>query len=299
MEIGVSLNGKYPRGEEVIKVSRDYERGRASWEELERAYRRDYEELRDLQKDFGIVSDGLLVWDDILRPLSTFVKGTEVDGLIRYFETNTFVRKLKFKSKDVDTEEIGRFFRFGNLAILPGPYTVKTFSEGLSMLEISEVISDVIGNLKGYEYIYLQEPSLVFHPDGSIRNEYGRCVDTIKSGCGDTKLIINTYFAPINPVLEFLLSLNIDGVGVDFTFNDIEYIRKVWRKDVGIVAGIVDTTNSLIEEYRDVEKVIKGILDMDVPFAIFTGSADFELLPRSIADIKVKNLKRFLEVSYD
>lgn len=299
MEIGVSLNGKYPRGEEVIRVSRDYERGRASLEELERAYSRDYEEVRDLQEDFNIVSDGLLVWDDILRPLSAFVKGTEVDGLVRYFETNTFVRKLKFKSRDVDTEKISRFFRFGNLAILPGPYTIKTFSEGLSMLEISEVISHIIRNLKGYEYIYLQEPSLVFYPDESIQKEYGNCVDTIKSACENAKLIINTYFAPVNPILEFLLSLNIDGFGVDFTFNDIEYIRKVWRRDVGIVAGIVDTTNSLIEEYRDVERVIKGILDMDVPFAIFTGSADFEFLPRRIADIKVKNLKSFLEVSYD
>ncbi|MEO0148475.1 MAG: hypothetical protein ABIL16_04395 [candidate division WOR-3 bacterium] len=300
MEIKISLNGKYPRSEGLVKITRDYDRGRVDYDTLMEGYRRDYEDLLKLQEGLDMVSDGLLIWDDIIRPISQFVEGAEVGGLIRYFETNTFVRKITFKGKDFvfEPDKFLHYFRFGNLAILPGPYTLWVFSEGLGIEDLGEILGKLVSKLvkANYEYIYLQEPALPFYGDREHFKPFERAIKTIRENSYGAKVIVNTYFSPINKVLGFLLSLDVDGIGLDFTFNDIEDIKRVWKLDKGMVAGIVDTTNSLIETPGDVREVVDEILSLDLPFVIFTGSSDFEFLPREIADKKFDFLKRLKEV---
>lgn len=299
MEIKISLNGKYPRSENLVKITRDYDRGRVDYETLMEAYRNDYEDVLKLQQGFDIVSDGLLIWDDIIRPLSQFVEDSEVGGLVRYFETNTFVRKITFKNRNFTFEPdvFSRYFQFGNLAIIPGPYTLWVFSEGLDIEDFGRILGELVNRLvkANYEYIYLQEPALPFYGKGDHFKPFERAIKTIRENSYGAKLIVNTYFSPISKVLGFLLSLDVDGIGIDFTFNDIEDIKRVWKWDKGMVAGIVDTTNSLVETLGDIKKVVDEILSLDLPFVIFTGSSDFEFLPREVADKKLDFLRRLKE----
>jgi 5-methyltetrahydropteroyltriglutamate--homocysteine methyltransferase len=298
MEKLISLNGKYPRSEKLIKATRDYERNRIKYEELLSAYEEDYESLKELQKGFKIISDGLLNWQDLLRPFSELTK-SEVNGLKRYFETNTFYRILKFNNFEIKNAEswIKNYFKFGNLAILPSLGIFKHFSENYSPYKISNMLKTILKLLeeRGYNYFYFQEPSLGFYKDYDLVSELRKFFEMIRKEIKG-KVILNTYFSDVSEFLKEILKFEIDGIGIDFTFNDIEIIAKNFnRKDIGILAGILDNTNSIIETYEHVTIVLDNILNELKPtFIIISGSCDFELLPREIANKKVQFLKELI-----
>ncbi len=301
MEIFISLNGKYPRSEKLIRATRDFERNRISYDELLRLYEDDYNEIKNIQSDFKIISDGLLNWQDLLRPFSEILD-IQVNGLKRYFETNVFYRVIVFNSFQV--KELEKFyktyFRFGNLAILPSLGLFKYFSDNYKTYEIIEVLKIVVKFLfdKGYVYFYFQEPSLGFYRDFELLEDLKKFFKNLRKEISyDCKVILNTYFSDIYEFLDDISNMEIDGIGIDFTFSDIDnVIRKLKNKEIGILAGIVDTTNSIIENYEDVKTVIEKIVNEIKPkFLILTGSSDFEFLPREVANLKVDFLKSLLK----
>ncbi|MEO0145161.1 MAG: hypothetical protein ABIL89_04755 [candidate division WOR-3 bacterium] len=299
MEIFISLNGKYPRGEKLIQATRDFERNRISQDELLRIYEQDYEEVKKLQADFKIISDGLLNWQDLIRPFSEILNA-QVNGLKRYFETNTFYRILLFQDFEIkNLEEFYKnYFKFGNLAILPSLGIFKYFSENYNEDAIIDVLKTITIFLKekGYNYFYFQEPSLGFYRDFELLKGLKKLFKTIKKELINEKIILNTYFSDISEFLGEISKMEIDGIGIDFTFNDIEsVIKNLKNKEIGILAGIVDNTNSIIESYEDVKFVINKLLDIKPKFLILTGSCDFEFLPREVANLKIEFLKSLLQ----
>ncbi|MEO0203058.1 MAG: hypothetical protein ABIL37_04980, partial [candidate division WOR-3 bacterium] len=246
MEIFISLNGKYPRSEKLIRATRDFERNRISYDELLRLYEDDYNEIKNIQSDFKIISDGLLNWQDLLRPFSEILD-IQVNGLKRYFETNVFYRVIVFNSFQV--KELEKFyktyFRFGNLAILPSLGLFKYFSDNYKTYEIIEVLKIVVKFLfdKGYAYFYFQEPSLGFYRDFELLKDLKKFFKNLRKEISyDCKVILNTYFSDIYEFLDDISNMEVDGIGIDFTFNDIDnVIRKLKNKEIGILAGIVDT----------------------------------------------------------
>ncbi len=294
----ISLNGKYPRSEALIRATRDHERGRIGKEELEKAYGADYDRLKSIQTGFSMVSDGLLNWQDIVRPFAYLVKEAQVGGLVRYFETNTFYRKIHFRDTTIRNDLdrwASEYFRFGNLAILPSPYTLSRFSEGISISRAGELIAAAVEYLRsnGYNYFFLQEPAIVYYEDTASLEDLGRALRSISRKAGDAMVSLNTYFADASPLIRDLLRMPVSAVGVDFTFTDIESLMEAgWNSDKGLVAGILDTQNSLMETEAVLspvmEKIETGLRPM---FLIYTGSSDFEFLPSSVADRKVEILR--------
>jgi len=297
METFVSINGKFPRSEDLIRVTRDYDRGRASLQELEHAFDKDYESVRTLQSGFKWVSDGLLYWQDILRPFADIVKDTKVNGLLRYYETNTFVRKLHFSTDSIVEKTAWKkiYFRFGNLAVLPGPLTFKRFTSGLSLSQILNVLNYVVTTLyeSGFTVFYFQEPEIVYEPVEELPEHYKRFFALLKNGLPDSILVLNTYFGSVIPVIKLLFDLDVDAIGIDFFETDVLALKEIgWDKDKGIVAGIVNTMNSLIETTDMLHPLLSILLsDLQPRFLVLTGRADFELLPRKIAEKKIEFLK--------
>ena len=299
MKRSVSLNGKYPRSEALIRATRDYDRGRIGKEELEEVYRKDYERVKKLQDGFPLRSDGLLNWQDIVRPFAYLVKEAHVGGLVRYFETNTFYRKLFFYDVSIrgDMEAwASQFFRFGNLAILPSPYTLHRFSEGLSIEKAGHLVGAVVEYLwsNGYDYFFLQEPAIVYYRDMEAMEKLEEALKFIAKKSNGAIISLNTYFADVSPMIKHLLSLPVSAIGIDFTFTDVEsLVQAGWDEDKGLVAGIIDTQNSLMETDEVLAPVMEKIeQELGPKFLIYTGSSDFEFLPSSVADRKVEILKR-------
>src|SRR5580692_11206649 len=96
IKVETTLTGIHSRSEDSVRVSRDFERGRATKELLDRTFQEDATNLVKLQEDSNIdrVSDGQLLWQDFLRPFSENFGGLKGGAdLSRWFDTNSFFRK--------------------------------------------------------------------------------------------------------------------------------------------------------------------------------------------------------------
>ena len=69
--------------------------GAASQEDLQRVIREVTSDVIREQTDAGIdlPTDGQIAWEDGQTPFAKGLKGFEITGLIRYFDTNTYYRQ--------------------------------------------------------------------------------------------------------------------------------------------------------------------------------------------------------------
>jgi len=93
-EIAAYLHGIYPRSEELVAATRDLDRGRTTAEAVSERYDQDLRELVAVQQEAGLdyLSDGLLRWHDLFRPLVEACPGLTRGALVRWFDNNTFYR---------------------------------------------------------------------------------------------------------------------------------------------------------------------------------------------------------------
>lgn len=297
MDILISLNGIFPRSQNLIDETRKFEHRSITKSELKVAFKNDYKNLQILLKEFDLISDGLLCWQDLLRPFSVLIKNTEVNGLIRYFETNCFYRRILLPDKiEFDFKKwYPEYFRFGNTAFLPSIETFKYFSNAKYELIVT-ILSETIKFLysKEYKYIVLQAPAILFDFDYRLKLYTKKLVSNIRKNCAGIVLIINTFFKKISEeVLQFLFNEDIDGVGIDFIHNSLEEICNLpWKQDKGIFAGILNTFSTKMEDIKLVEQFIISLQNEVNPrFIIVSGSPDFEFLPFDYAVRKVEILK--------
>ncbi|MEM4328790.1 MAG: hypothetical protein QXI50_03920, partial [Candidatus Caldarchaeum sp.] len=106
------LVGSFPRPAKLIKLLRDYSKGKTGREQVESEVDKTVEMIVRIQVEnkLAYVSDGMLLWDDLFRPFSTIVDGVEVDGLSRWFDNNVFYKKLVVKDRLVLKKPLGEMF---------------------------------------------------------------------------------------------------------------------------------------------------------------------------------------------
>src|SRR5688500_5257256 len=94
MEVKTYQHGIYPRSEALVQATRDEERGRTSSEAVDSAFEVDRRAFLDLQREAGLdyLSDGLLRWQDLFRPLVDGSGGIDSRVLVRWFNNNSFFR---------------------------------------------------------------------------------------------------------------------------------------------------------------------------------------------------------------
>src|SRR5579875_2117997 len=141
MQIRSTLTGIHSRSEESVRISRDYDRGRADEHALRQTFERDAKALVDLEIKSGFtnLSDGQLKWQDFIRPFSESLAGLKSGAdLSRWFDTNTFYRKPavtgRIRTKDKESFIVQKYAEnsaFSGAEVtkqkklsLPGPYTL-------------------------------------------------------------------------------------------------------------------------------------------------------------------------------
>src|SRR5918992_3181417 len=92
--IAAYQHGIYPRSEDVVQATRDVERGRTTSDRVDEAFRNDREAFLELQRRAGLdlLSDGLLRWQDLFRPLVDGSAGLEGRGVVLGVDKNSFFR---------------------------------------------------------------------------------------------------------------------------------------------------------------------------------------------------------------
>src|SRR3954464_4541503 len=112
--------GIYPRSEQLVQATRDLDRGRTSQEAVDEQVRSDREALVAVQQQAGLdlITDGLLTWQDLFRPVVEASDGLEAGAPTRFLDTNPFYRAPDGKTA---TPKLTAPLDERHLAPVPGP----------------------------------------------------------------------------------------------------------------------------------------------------------------------------------
>ena len=308
------LSGIYPRSEQLIELTRSYDRAKTDLDSVKRQIEQDTLELVNLQDDSGFetFSDGAFAWQDQLRPivesLDGVTTGTRYD---RWFDTNTFYKKPTIAAKiGVHAFEPKNFIRTDLLprtkgwkVTLPGPYTFSELSENLHYPNQSDLLEaiasaehEIIQKLRdaGVSRFQISEPCLVYRPyreqtlgRPELDNGLAAIQKTVEGI--QAKFSVHTYFGDATTILPDLLKLPIDTVGFDLFETDYSQLRFETTKKLAL--GIVDGRESnpespkwIAETATRVSKHLTGG-DFDL-----VPNSDLKFVPRKIADVKARAL---------
>lgn len=292
--------GQYPRSESLVQATRDWDRNRINDRELSKIQESDRNSLSALQKDFPYISTGQFHWDDLLRPLMELSPDLCEGPLLRFFETNTFWRKIEVHGKpQLDTSKISKWFSqyFPNsiskrsIYTFPFYFLFQTFCPKLSLdffIPLFETLPEGL--------LLFIEPVIGWRKISHHERENAmRFAHTLKKKIPFPIALVTTFHTVKNE-LDFLFRLPFDGIGIDFYNNTIESILPTFPKEKFLMAGILNTESTSIESSESIrlfQQQIKAFIPPEKVF--YTHSGPAELLPRAIMDKKIRNLKGLLE----
>jgi 5-methyltetrahydropteroyltriglutamate--homocysteine methyltransferase len=308
------LGGIYPRSEQLIELTRSFDRGKTDRTSLEKQFEADTKDLVILQEESGFktISDGAFYWQDQLRPivesLEGITTGTRYD---RWFDTNTFYKKPTVAGKI----RLGNFDpkKFIRIDLLPksrewkvtilGPYSFAELSENLYYNDRSDLLSDlataerdIISRLHaaGIARIQINEPCLVYRPyrerelgAGELNSAFNAIEKSVKGA--PASIALHTFFGDATDTLPRLLQLPVDTVGVDLFETDYSHLNFQTTKKIAL--GIVDSRESNIEDPKWIAETAtrasKHIVSENI---VLAPNSDLKFVPRRVADSKARAL---------
>lgn len=309
-EVLSCLNGIYPRSEALVQATRDHDRKRTSPQELEQQFKRDLENLIALQQEAKLyyVSDGMLRWQDLFRPIVETCEGLEAGALIRFFDNNTFYRQPVVKGRLKHKALAAHYYNAEALpknaewkAVLPSPYAFSRMADnrfyknqnGLMLEFTAQILKPEIERLvkMGFSFIQLNEPYLVYHKNYTDEDlkRFKEAISLLANGLNSrVKFCLHTYFGDAGPLIEKLLEFEIEVLGVDFFETDLESIHARFSKKE-LLCGCVDARSSLLESPEAVSHFIDKVREKLSPKAIYiTTNTDLDFVPERIAQKKVR-----------
>ncbi|MFB0509994.1 MAG: hypothetical protein ACETVX_05815 [bacterium] len=303
--ISAQLTGTFARSKNLIRATRDFDRGRCTDQELENIRREDVKKIISLQQEFEFVTDGNLLWQDLFRPF-TKALGIEFGPLTRFFETNTFYRRLIISGEiKFELKEIDKFFYFDLLpknrkVILPGPVTFCGMSENRYykkdfMIAVANMLNGVVKYLvqKGAKAVQISEPYLAYHGKNMTSKVFGQAKDAYRI-IADSKInieiSIHTYFGDFTTISQ-VLKFPVDSVTIDLTATNLKNLKFETDKKIGF--GCIDATNSLLENVKDTVKLVYSLIKrLKLKNFYLCPNCDLDFLPYLVAERKVEILKK-------
>lgn len=315
MELLSASTGSYPRIGDRPEQQRHrqayarHERGEISDEEFERVQDEVTRGVIEEQVRAGldVVTDGQVRWHDPISHFARKLEGCEINGLLRFFDTNFYFRQPIIRDKLVRRESIlKREFTFARgiskfvKPVVTGPYTLARLSinrrgDGFEPLldEFASVISQEVRELveAGVELIQIDEPAILKNPaDFQV---FEKAVQKVVAEKGKSRVALYTYFGDVVPLYQKLLKLPVDVLGLDFTYSPKlpEAIAHFGcEKELGV--GLIDGRNTRLEKENEVIDVLKLILPAVKSERVYLnpscGLGDY--LPRVIAFKKLQNM---------
>ena len=314
MSSTAQLGGIHPRSEQLIELTRSYDRAKTERAEVERQIEKDTVDLINLQEESGFetITDGSFAWQDQLRPvvqsLDGVTTGTRYD---RWFDTNTFYKKPTIKNRvSLAKFETTNFVRADLLpktknwkVTLPGPYTFSELSENLHyktqaslLADLAQAENKIIRNLKasGVSRFQISEPALVYQPyrkDTPGKEEIDSALTALHKAIEgvDAPILVQTYFGDATRILPALLNLPVSSIGFDLFETD--YARLKIETDKKLALGIVDARESNVEDpnwiAETATRASKHLIADDI---FFIPNSDLKFVPRRVGDAKARAL---------
>jgi 5-methyltetrahydropteroyltriglutamate--homocysteine methyltransferase len=312
--IGCYVTGILPRPRELMDATRAYDRGRVGEKELEKSFEDATLKVvnAQLSAGFSYIADGMLRWQDPLRPFTEDLSGVKIGSLARWFDNNTFYRKpvivgdIRRKESIVDGITYARFLP-ENLpwkAILPAPHTFVQLSENRFyrsktefMFEYAQILKEEIKSLVklGFEYVQLSDPALVYEPVAASmsRDELTLVSEALRVAVEGIpiKTCLQTFFGDLSRILPEALDFPVDHLGIDLYETDPETLKE-YSFEKGVALGLVDSRSSLVENQDELvtiaKELINSIYRSGRTEVFICPNCDLEFLPWERAEEKMK-----------
>jgi 5-methyltetrahydropteroyltriglutamate--homocysteine methyltransferase len=312
--IGAYITGILPRPKELIEVTRAYDRGKVSEKDLEKAFDEATAEVVKAQTSLGLtyVCDGMLKWQDLLRPFTENLGGVTVGSLTRWFNNNTFYRMPIVTNKILREKSVfDEWLYIKRLpkhipwkAIVPAPYTFAKLAENHFykdenelMFDYSKALRSEIENLAktGFKYIQLSDPALVYSSAYASLTveELGAVSEALEIAVKGVpvKTCLQTFFGDFSRILPEAFDFPVDHLGIDLYETSLEEIEQ-YPFEKGVALGLVDSRNSLVEKQDELVRIaktlLKSIYNSDKHEVFICPNCDLEFLPWERAKEKMK-----------
>lgn len=287
-----SAPGIYPRSEALVQATRDLDRGRTSAEAVAEQTRRDVDELVSVQRDAGLslLSDGLLGWQDIFRPLAEAAEGLDARPLTRFLDTNTFYRAVLVDgrprlSSPVPAPDLPAGEWVGTL---PSPLAfARAANDAVSARALAaDVLAPQIQawTEAGAGLIVLSEPF------AAREGEAGELLSALAELPAAAPLALQLPFGDAAALLPALADAPVAAIGVDFYATSLDAVPSGYPKE--ILAGVLDARSSALESSDEIARFAESLAARAPAGVALTPNGDLQFVPESIAREKLARLGR-------
>jgi len=320
MELYSGICGSYPRPPELRKAIDRYEKGDITKEELNSVYLKSLKIVIEIQERAGlnIISSGLLMWDDLLRPFAKELEGIKLNGLLRFFDNNFYYRvpvivdKIRRKKPITlnEAQNLAKHTTRLKKLVLPGPFTFIQLSKNEYYSSVKSLADDILNILvdeikdlvEFIDFLQIDEPSLVDSeiPIDNRREGINLVNDLIsRTGIPKDKIIVATYFRLDEQSYQILLNVKA-GLHIDIISTPREAFNAL--KEYGfkgdlISLGLVDSRNIKVENVEEMANKAYDILDrIHAKAVIFSTNTWLDYIPFENARSKVEVLGKLLHI---
>lgn len=321
-----TVAGNYPKIPNLPKPAKlrnainDFDAGKITLEQLKKVIDEVTVEVIQEQNNAGldIITDGQIAWEDSQTYFAKGIEGFSINGIIRYFNTNTYYRQPVIEKKLKWNEPISvsayklatNHSKVPVKAVITGPYTLAKLSKNNFykdfddlLLDISLILNNEAVALQnaGAEFIQLDEPAIINNFTGNEDAD----VDLLKEAIAKVfknitvKKALYTYFSSIDGLYPEILDFDADVIGLDFVMGkeNFEILGKdEFTKELGF--GIIDARNTKLEKKEEIINNIKKITRIVQPEKLYINpSCGLEFLPRETAYAKLVNMVNAVKVA--
>jgi len=264
-----------------------------------------------IEAGLDLVTDGQIRWYDPISHIAGKLQGTKINGLLRYFDTNFYVRQpilvdRLVRERPILVEE----YRYACSVswrpvkpVLTGPYTLAVFSlaERAEYRDLerrveayARVLAEEVADLAaaGADLIQVDEPAIVL-PEAAF-DLFAAGIGALARVKATARLALYISFGDIGPLYERLQELPVDVLGVDFTYSPhlVDRIAAEGSaKALGL--GLIDGRNTRLEPEAEVAAALERLLPaIRSDVAYLNPSTGLEFLPRDRAFRKLRHLVR-------
>ena len=257
-----------------------------------------------------VVTDGQIRWYDPISHLTGKWENVSVNGLLRFFDTNFYIRQpvvrgpVRWQQAVVRSEFESACAMSAKPVkpVLTGAITLARHSivehppyqqdVRRLVLDYNQALAEEVRELAaaGATIIQIDEPAVL--QDSSSLDLLDETLKILAAAKGAARLALYVYFGDAGPVLERLLNSPADIVGLDFTYNPalVEQVAAAKpAKSLGL--GLLDGRNTKLESPESVLRSLERILpQVQAQDCYLNPSAGLEYLPRDRAVEKLKRL---------
>ncbi len=295
MHIGAYLTGRFGQSQALYTARNEEKRGRGSREEVEKQRRKDTKTVLDLQEQVGldVLCDPLFAQDDIFQSFAEHVPGVQRSfQQENYLNNNVFFKQPHIQGPFLPINAVGftqkhmylDLFSKGRkaLGILPSPYLLLAYAhvEGYdhkenALIDLSILLKREAEHLvkQGITRIQYDEPVFVHKNDlGSLKEEDKELLARAMLICGKVEgatTILHTYFGNAGPVLPFLLTLPVDGLGIDATETAVRDVVQHSFKEKELVLGLIDARSTAREDPVVLARIARSVAEHCMPKSLW------------------------------